>query len=479
MTESTVDDEFSIFNADAGKVVGASSKKPVKRRSGNKTAQNGNDLLAPASTEQDEFRTTLSFEWAFVLEQKPAVEKMFVLPKLIDLAKRNRSLNDHLSVRLMNLLTRCFRNESDILPALSQAEWLRFKLLGVIYSLVRDIPSEDDARNQLGEINDQLEVWGISDGSYLLSLLNTYLGMNPPPKPVDGIVLTTAIGVGTEKSRDEPILKRYGVLTEPMPLVPVALSAADLARILDEEFPWMAPVTRRLCSHIGEQQRYGTDGPVLHKPVLLVGDPGSGKTYYARRFAELTQVPSRLLSIGGMSDNMLLKGSARHWNGSRPSAIAEFITESGCPNPLFILDEIDKAGSSKHNGNPYDTLMQLMEPRNAANFFDECLLTSLDLSRVSYLATANSTKDLPDPLKDRMVIWQTPSPEPDHLVKVAIRLWWQHWHRLGIHTSQVPAPDVELLKRVVAKAPSIRKVKSMVDAVLRCTDSAMTIHRLH
>ncbi|HUN00783.1 MAG: hypothetical protein B7X12_00770 [Halothiobacillus sp. 20-53-49] len=478
MTESTGDDEFSIFNVDTGKVVGASSKKAVKRRSGNKTTQNENDLFAPASTEQDEFRTALSVEWAFVLERKPAVEKMFVLPMLIDLARRNRSLNDQLSVRLKNLLMRCCRNES-ILPALSQVEWLRFKLLGVIYSLVRNIPSEDDARNQLREINDQLEVWGISDSSYLLSLLNTYLGMNPPPKPVDGIVLTTAIGGGTEKSRDEPIQKRYGVLTEPMTLVSVALAAADIARILDEEFPWMAPVTRRLCAHIEEQQRYGTDAPVLHKPVLLVGDPGSGKTHYARRFAELTQVPSRLLSIGGMSDNMLLKGSARHWNGSRPSAIAEFITESGCPNPLFILDEIDKVGSSKLNGNPYDTLIQLMEPRNAANFFDECLLSSLDLSRVSYLATANSTKDLPDPLKDRMLIWQSPSPEPDHLVKVAIRLWWQHWHRLGIHTSQVPAPDVELLERVVAKAPSIRKVKSMVDAVLRCTDPAMTIHRLH
>jgi ATP-dependent Lon protease len=211
-----------------------------------------------------------------------------------------------------------------------------------------------------------------------------------------------------------------------------------------------------LCGHIDEQQRFGLHGKVLHKPTLLVGTPGSGKTYYAQRFTELTQVPSRLIAIGGMSDNLLLKGSARHWSSSRPSALVEFITESRCPNPIFILDEIDKVGSGKNNGYPYDILIQFMEPRNAATFFDECLLSTVNLSHVSYLATANGTKDLPDPLKDQMMLLHIPKPEPEHLVTVAIHLWWQHWQQLGLHSTQAPAPEPELFERLIVKNPSIR-----------------------
>ena len=217
--------------------------------------------------------------------------------------------------------------------------------------------------------------------------------------------------------------------------------------------------------------------PLLGQPILLVGSPGSGKTYYAQRLAALIRVPTRLLSIGGMADNIMLKGNARNWTASRPSMIAEFIAEKGCPNPVLILDELEKAGISKNNGNVYDTLIQLFETQNSAQFFDEHLLAAVDLSRVSYLATANSIETLPDPLKDRMLIWHVPSPEPEHLVAVAHRLWWRHWASLDV--SVAPAPDSELLERALAEAVSIRQVKTIVDVLLRMAKKSAPIVRVH
>lgn len=468
MTNRSTNDSFGMFEIEGMQIA---IDEPELFGCDQNDACEERNSDTPDTAELAKLSLDLTATWTFVLEDQSILEKMLALPVPSNLRKRNPALYELLASRITRLLYGYNQVGADIKSTMGPVEWFRIHLLEVIYHLVKGAPSDITARDNLWEINRRLAAWGFKDRSKLLTVLNAYLGVNPTPGPVDGVVLVEAIGGGADKQRDEPIQNRYAALTHPMPLVDVALASSEIAEILNSEFPWMEPVTMRLCALIRDRQHFSMDGPVLNKPILLVGDPGSGKTYYAQRFAELTRVPFRVLSVGGMNDNMVLKGSARHWNGTRPSAIAEFINEKQCPNPLFILDELDKAGSGKNNGNPYDTLIQLMEPRNAAQFFDECLLTEVDLSRVSYLATANSTETLPDPLKDRMSIWRVPSPEPVHLVELAVRVWWKHWNDMGVPSFMAPGPDVDLLERAVAKAPSIRQVKSIVSAVLRCTSS--------
>jgi hypothetical protein len=477
MTTDVQDDEWGGFDDEA---FTQSALEQILK--GGERLRLPDEAVEPESNLPDrleDFRTALGIEWAFALEHKITLEQLFVPPRLVDLRKRNRGATIVLTQRLSELLDLYQACVPGLVLSLNASEWFRFHLLEVMYHLVNPTSSEGKALIRLMEINARLTELGFSDSSNLLKALNVYMDLDDCQPVEGGVILATAIAGGSDKDRDGTIQKRYHALTQPMPLVPVALAAGEISEILNREFPWMGPVTLRLCAHIEEQQRYGVGGAVLHKPVLLVGAPGSGKTHYAQRFAELTRVPFRLLSIGGMNDNMLLKGSARSWSTSRPGVVPEFMVEHNCPNPVFILDEIDKAGGGKTNGNVYDTLIQLLEPRNAAKFFDECLLTPVDLSRASYLATANSTESLPEPLKDRMLIWRAPTPQPEHLVEVAHRLWWQHWQRLDIPTFAAPSPDSALLERAVGQAASIRQVKSIVDLLLRRAGDAAKRCRLH
>src|SRR3546814_467575 len=106
-------------------------------------------------------------------------------------------------------------------------------------------------------------------------------------------------------------------------------------------------------------------------PLLLVGKPGTGKTRFAQRLSELLGTPNTVINMAGMRDVNLLKGVSRGWASNRPSRIIEFIQQTNVANPLFILDEVDKAEVGTHdNGNPYNVLLDLLEPGNARRYTD-------------------------------------------------------------------------------------------------------------
>jgi hypothetical protein len=229
------------------------------------------------------------------------------------------------------------------------------------------------------------------------------------------VVIRGEIPSASERS-DNDYLKRYEVLRKPVGLTPLAdLSRlAAIRRILCEEFPWAGEALEVIMSDLIGRKRHGVLRLGL-APVLLVGPPGTGKTRFAQRLSDLLGTPNTVINLAGMSDVKILKGVTRGWASNRPSRMVEFIGQNRIANPLFILDEIDKAGPGYSNGgDPQEALLDLLEPGNARRYQDVFLLTECDLSYCLYIATGNSLCALPAPLLSRLRPVYFPPPGPQH-----------------------------------------------------------------
>lgn len=132
--------------------------------------------------------------------------------------------------------------------------------------------------------------------------------------------------------------------------------------------------------------------------------------------SELLDTPNTVINLAGMTDVKVPKGVTRGWSSNRPSRMVEFIHQTDVPNPLFILDEIDKAQASYSNGgDPQNALLDLLEPGNAKRYQDVYLMTECDLSHCLYIATSNSLQALPKPLLSRLRPVLFPPPRPEHV----------------------------------------------------------------
>ncbi len=176
--------------------------------------------------------------------------------------------------------------------------------------------------------------------------------------------------------------------------------------------PWLDQVIDVLKRRV-EATLLGWGG-VSFPPMLLVGPPGAGKSWFAQKIGEALGLPTLVISAAGSMDNMALKGTARGWNSARPGLPIEFIAQHQVANPLIVVDEIDKVSEAQRNGNMLDTLHQLTEPENARQWVDEFLLGRCDLSRVSWVATANATTKIPASLLSRFQVIRVEGPDLSH-----------------------------------------------------------------
>ena len=153
-------------------------------------------------------------------------------------------------------------------------------------------------------------------------------------------------------------------------------------------------------------------------PILLLGPQGVGKTHFAREIAELLGTGMGFISMSSLTAGWVLSGASSQWKGARPGKVFETLVDGEYANPVMVVDEIDKA-RGEHAHDPLGALYGLMEHDTAEAFTDEFAEVPIDASQVIWVATANDERDIPDPILNRMNVYQVQA--PDHPAARAAR----------------------------------------------------------
>lgn len=149
-------------------------------------------------------------------------------------------------------------------------------------------------------------------------------------------------------------------------------------------------------------------------PILLLGEPGLGKTLFASELAKSLKLPYYEISMATISASFALSGGNIQWAEGSIGFVAESLCDSDVANPVFMIDELDKAnGSDRYK--PINVLYSLLEPHSAKRFKDEALDIEINASRIIWIATGNDVSQIPVPILSRMRAFEIKRPQPEEM----------------------------------------------------------------
>jgi ATP-dependent Lon protease len=187
-------------------------------------------------------------------------------------------------------------------------------------------------------------------------------------------------------------------------------------------------------------------------PMLLLGPPGVGKTHFAREVSQLLGTGMGFISMSSLTAGWVLSGASSQWKGARPGKVFETLVDGQYANPVMVVDEIDKA-RGEHAYDPLGSLYSLLEQDTARAFTDEFAEVAIDASQVIWVATANDERAIPEPILNRVNVYEVQMPDRDAARAIARRLY------LGIRAAHdwgsrfEPEPDDAVLERLSEVAP--------------------------
>jgi ATP-dependent Lon protease len=250
-------------------------------------------------------------------------------------------------------------------------------------------------------------------------------------------------------------------------LDPDAIDIGEARRILDEDHYGLAKIKRRILEYLAVRKL----NPEGRSPILcFVGPPGVGKTSLGQSIAKATGRKFARLSLGGVHDEAEIRGHRRTYIGALPGNIIQSIRKAGTRNPVMMLDEVDKLGTSSFHGDPSSALLEVLDPEQNSTFRDNYLGVTFDLSRVMFIATANVLDTIPGPVRDRMEVIELPGYTEDEKLQIARRyLLKRQFEANGLRPDQCDIADdaIRGIIRDYTREAGVRNLERLIGAVCR------------
>lgn len=201
-----------------------------------------------------------------------------------------------------------------------------------------------------------------------------------------------------------------------------AQDSASALNDLRQRFPHFEEVLDFLERHLA-LSGCGEHGPVVHMPpVLLRGEPGCGKTYFAQELARVMGLHFLERDLSVATDAFVLSGMDSGWKNSKPGLVLEALLHQQNANPLICLNEVDKVKTVHSGSSPLSALYALLEPTSAAQFVDEFVGLPVNAAKVNWVLTANN-ETLPEPIVSRLEVFELAMPSQEQTRQIARSVW--------------------------------------------------------